>query len=78
MNPYLFFININKWLETPRDKKQKLFAKYIDFITIDKIDKEINITGGNFRESFLADMRTNMEYLITLIYLKMIMVIHFV
>ena len=59
MNPYLFFININKWLETPRDKKQKLFAKYIDFITIDKIDKEINITGGNFRESFLADMRTN-------------------
>lgn len=59
MNPYLFFININKWLETPRDKKQKLFAKYINFITIDKVDKEISITCGNFRESFIADMRTN-------------------
>ena len=59
MNPYLFFININKWLETPRDKKQKLFAKYIDFITIDKEDKELKITGGNFRESFLTDMRIN-------------------
>ena len=28
-------------------------------ITIDKIDKKINITCGNFRESFLADIITN-------------------
>lgn len=27
MNPYLFFININKWLETPKDKKTKVICK---------------------------------------------------
>ena len=59
VKPELFFINLNKWLNTPRDKKQKLFAKYIDFIEIEKKDKGINITSGNFRESFLADMRNN-------------------
>ena len=59
VKPELFFINLNKWLNTPREKKQKLFAKYIDFIEIEKKDKEINITSGNFRESFLADMRNN-------------------
>ena len=59
VKPELFFINLNKWLNTPRDKKQKLFAKYIDFIEIEKKNKEINITNGNFRESFLADMRNN-------------------
>ena len=57
VKPELFFINLNKWLNTPREKKQKLFAKYIDFIEIEKKDKEINITSGNFRESFLADKK---------------------
>ena len=59
VKPELFFININKWLETPRDKKQKLFAKYIDFIELEKNDKEIDITNGHFRESFLMDMINN-------------------
>lgn len=59
VKPELFFINLNKWLNTPREKKQKLFAKYIDFIEIEKVDKDIEITSGNFRESFLADMRNN-------------------
>ena len=48
VKPELFFINLNKWLNTPRDKKQKLFAKYIDFIEIEKKDKDIEITSGNF------------------------------
>ena len=43
VKPELFFININKWLNTPREKKQKLFAKYIDFIELEKNDKEIEI-----------------------------------
>ena len=59
VKPELFFININKWLETPREKKQKLFAKYIDFIELEKNDKEIDITNGHFRESFLMDMINN-------------------
>lgn len=59
VKPELLFININKWLETPRDKKQKLFAKYIDFIELEKNDKEIDITNGHFRESFLMDMINN-------------------
>ena len=59
VKPKLLFININKWLETPRDKKQKLFAKYIDFIELEKNDKEIDITNGHFRESFLMDMINN-------------------
>ena len=59
VKPELFFININKWLETPRDKKQKLFAKYIDFIELEKSDKEMDITNGHFRESFLMDMINN-------------------
>ena len=59
VKPELFFININKWLNTPRDKKQKLFAKYIDFIELEKNDKETNITNGHFRESFLMDMINN-------------------
>lgn len=59
VKPELFFININKWLNTPRDKKQKLFAKYIDFIELEKNDKEIDITNGHFRESFLVDMINN-------------------
>lgn len=59
VKPELFFINLNKWLNTPREKKQKLFAKYIDFIEIEKKDNKINITNGNFRESFLVDMRNN-------------------
>ncbi|UKI26545.1 MAG: hypothetical protein L6V91_07165 [Bacilli bacterium] len=42
LNPNYFFINLNKWLNTPREKEtKKLFAKYIDFI-------EIEITSGNF------------------------------
>lgn len=59
VKPELLFININKWLEKPRDKKQKLFAKYIDFIELEKNDKEIDITNGHFRESFLMDMINN-------------------
>ena len=59
VKPELFFININKWLETARDKKQKLFAKYIDFIELEKNDKEIDITNGHFRESFLMEMINN-------------------
>ena len=59
VKPELFFINLNKWLNTPREEKQKLFAKYIDFIKIEKKDKTINITNGDFRESFLSDMRNN-------------------
>ena len=59
VKPKLLFININKWLETPRDKKQKLFAKYIDFIELEKNDKEIDITNGHVRESFLMDMINN-------------------
>lgn len=59
VKPELLFININKWLETPRDKKQKLFAKYIDFIELEKNDKEIDITNGHFRESFLMDRINN-------------------
>ena len=59
VKPELFFINLNKWLNTSREKKQKLFAKYIDFIEIEKNNKEINITSGNFRESFLVDMINN-------------------
>jgi len=59
VKPELFFINLNKWLNTSREKKQKLFAKYIDFIEIEKKGKKINITSGNFRESFLVDMINN-------------------
>lgn len=42
VKPELFFVNLNKWLNTSRENKQKLFAKYIDFIKIEKKDKEIN------------------------------------
>ena len=59
VKPELFFINLNKWINSPREHKQRLFAKYIDYIEIEKIDNKINITNGNFRESYLQDMRVN-------------------
>ena len=48
VKPELFFINLNKWLNTPRDKKQKLFAKYIDFIEIEKIIRLIALDKDKF------------------------------
>lgn len=57
--PQLFFINLNKWINMPKEDKQRLFAKYIDYIEIEKKDKKINITRGEFRESYLYDMRMN-------------------
>ena len=59
VRPELLFINLNKWKETPREKKQRLIAKYIDFLTIEKKDNKIQIINGNFRESFLLDMMIN-------------------
>ena len=59
VRPELLFINLNKWKETPREKKQRLIAKYIDFLTIEKKDNKIQIVNGNFRESFLLDMMIN-------------------
>ena len=59
VRPELLFINLNKWKETPREKKQRLIAKYIDFLTIEKKDNKIQIVNGNFRESFLLDMIIN-------------------
>ena len=59
VKPNIFFNNINMWNTTSREDKQKLISKYIDYIELEKVDKEIIIKDTYFRESFIFDMINN-------------------
>ena len=44
MNPYLFFININKWLETPREEEINSYIYEQNYgIDKDYDDRDIDI-----------------------------------
>ena len=47
------------WNTTSREYKQKLISKYIDYIELEKQNKEIIIKDTYFRESFIFDMINN-------------------
>lgn len=59
MKPETIYLTINRWLNTTREEKQKMLAKYIDSITIEKDNRKIYVTDINFRKSFLSDMEEN-------------------
>ena len=59
MKPELVALNLERWLYISREEKQKLIAKYIDYVVIDKKGKEITVTDCHFRKSFLSDMVNN-------------------
>ena len=59
VNPESYLQNFNKWDKLEKSEQQRIIGKYIDNITIEKKDDSIKIVRGNFRESYLKDIRTN-------------------
>ena len=59
VNPESYLQNFNKWDKLEKSEQQRIIGKYIDNITIEKNVDYIKIVNGNFRESYLKDIRTN-------------------
>lgn len=59
VNPGSYLQNFNKWDKLEKSEQQRIIGKYIDNITIEKNADYIKIVNGNFRESYLKDIRTN-------------------
>ena len=59
VNPESYLQNFNKWDKLEKSEQQRIIGKYIDNITIEKNADYIKIVNGNFRESYLKDIRTN-------------------
>ena len=59
VNPESYLQNFNKWDMLEKSEQQRIIGKYIDNITIEKNADYIKIVNGNFRESYLKDIRTN-------------------
>ena len=59
VNPENYLKNFDKWDKLEKSEQQRIIGKYIDNITIEKKDDSIKIVNGNFRESYLKDIRTN-------------------
>ena len=49
----------NEWDILDREEKQKIIAKYIDNIVIEKDNNKINIISSEFRSSYLKDLQVN-------------------
>lgn len=58
VKPKEFIKNIYRWLITDREQKQKIIAKYIDNIVVEKKGTKIEIKEFNLRESYLNDLIT--------------------
>ena len=59
VNPENYLKNFDKWDKLEKCEQQRIIGKYIDNITIEKNADYIKIVNGNFRESYLKDIRTN-------------------
>ena len=59
VNPESYLQNFNKWDKLEKSEQQRIIGKYIDNITIEKKANYIKIVNGNFRGSYLKDIRTN-------------------
>ena len=59
VNPENYLKNFDKWDKLEKSEQQRIIGKYIDNITIEKKADYIKIVNGNFRESYLKDIRTN-------------------
>ena len=59
VNPETYLQNFNKWDKLEKSEQQRIIGKYIDNITIEKKANYIKIVNGNFRGSYLKDIRTN-------------------
>ena len=59
VKPETLFISIENWLKLPREKRKKMIATYVDYVEIERFNDEIGVISGNFRESYLQDMRYN-------------------
>ena len=59
VNPESYLQNFNKWDKLEKSEQQRIIGKYIDNITIEKNADYIKIVNGNFRGSYLKDIRTN-------------------
>ena len=59
VNPENYLKNFDKWDKLEKIEQQRIIGKYIDNITIEKNADYIKIVNGNFRESYLKDIRTN-------------------
>lgn len=54
--PDNYLSDFYKWDSLDRQEKQKIIAKYIDNLTIEKTNNKINIINGEFRSSYLKDL----------------------
>jgi len=57
--PDNYIKTFNEWDTIDRLEKQKIIAKYIDNIVIEKDKNKINIISGEFRSSYLKDLQVN-------------------
>lgn len=55
----VFVDYLNMWNQLTKEEKQKIIARYIDYIEVEKQDKKINIINTNFRKSYLKELYDN-------------------
>lgn len=54
--PETNLFDLECWESLTREEKQKLIAKYIDYIIIDNQGKELKLIEGYFRQSYIKDL----------------------
>ncbi len=54
--PETSLFDLEKWEILTREEKQKLIAKYINYIIIDNQGKKLKLIEGNFRQSYVREL----------------------
>ena len=54
--PETGLFDLEKWESLTREEKQKLIAKYIDYIIIDNQGKDLKLIEGYFRQSYITEL----------------------
>ena len=60
--PETLFINIDRWFKLPKEEKQRLIGKYLDYVEIQKKDNRIEIVKGVYRRNIVEEFINNKKY----------------
>ena len=57
--PENFILEINRWHNQTKEERQKIIGKYIESVTIEKVNNKIKISDFNYRSSYVRDIINN-------------------
>ena len=60
--PESIFINIDRWINLKKEEKQRIIAKYIDYVEIERKANKIEIVKCNYRNNIIEEFINNKKY----------------